>query len=43
MSGISKVETIIEGFAGGMTKQLNETRLSNIQIEREKDELSKSL
>jgi len=42
-SGYSKIENIVEGFAAGLSKQLNETYTQNMQIERDRDELSKSL
>ena len=42
-SGSNQLEEIIDAFAGGLTKQLNDTITQNLQIEREKDELSKSL
>jgi len=37
------IESILEGFALGLTKQLNETHTQNLQIERDRDELSQSL
>lgn len=42
-SGFSLIENILEGLALGLTKQLNETHTQNMQIERDRDELSKSL
>ena len=42
-SGFTHIENIVEGFANGMSKQLNETHTQNMQIERDRDELSKSL
>jgi hypothetical protein len=41
--GFSMIETLMEGFALGLTKQLNETHSQNMQMERDRDELSKSL
>ena len=38
-----QVETVLEGFALGLTKQLNETRTQNLKLERDRDELSQSL
>lgn len=40
---VEKVEKIIEGLAGGLSQQLNETYNQSLAFEREKDELSKSL
>lgn len=42
-TGFSNIENVVEGFANGLSKQLNETHTQNIQIERDRDELSKSL
>ena len=39
----SSIENIVEGLAMGLTKQLNETHTQNLQMERDRDELSKSL
>ena len=41
--GFTHLESVMEGFALGLTKQLNETHTQNIQMERDRDELSKSL
>jgi len=41
--GFAQIENVMEGFAMGLTKQLNETQTQNMQIERDRDELSKSL
>lgn len=40
---VGQVEQILEGLTQGFTKQLNETHTQNLQIERDRDELSQSL
>lgn len=42
-SSLKLIENILEGLALGLTKQLNETHTQNLQIERDRDELSQSL
>lgn len=42
-NSFKQIEGILEGFALGLTKQLNETHTQNLQIERDRDELSQSL